>query len=544
MRNLRKIIFSIITGSLLSFFYVAGYYLDRYDSLNLLDAGLYLKLILVTVLMSGLVYVLWTVVAGRKSKLTCQGNPVSGKLGRVLSFVTSHWGIVVILMLCWLPTLLSLFPGVFSYDAHQEWSEIQSGMITSHHPVIHVILLGGLVEGFYQLTGNYNLGMAIYSVLQMFVLANMLAWTVGYLKEFGISIKWRVFAVAFYCLSPVVKLFSVCATKDVIFAGAELLFVMLLVFFFCRREAFFASKKKKIGFVIAALATMIFRNNGLYIVIVMLAVMLVSCKSYWKKFMLLLLPIAICYGIYIGPFYRLLSVTPGGVQEMLSVPIQQMARVYNYDYESLEMQDVELLYQILPKENLEAYRSTVSDFVKCGFNQQAFGENKKDFFELWIKWGVKHPLTYINSFLVGTVDFWYPHAIIDGYKDVYGKSSYFDYKVDKPGEEIVLLPQLHEWYEYLSWDKDAQKVPFIFLLLSPGWYFVVFVVVFMYLWCCGKKKLVMPLLTLLFSMLTLLLGPIALVRYVLILYFIFPVLLTMFVHPEHYISISHERNAE
>lgn len=50
---------------------------------------------------------------------------------------------VLILLICWTPAWLSLFPGAFAYDAYSEWEQIKNGMVTAHHPVIHVLLLGG-----------------------------------------------------------------------------------------------------------------------------------------------------------------------------------------------------------------------------------------------------------------------------------------------------------------------------------------------------------------------------------------------------------------
>lgn len=125
---------------------------------------------------------------------------------------------------------------------------------------------------------------------------------------------------------------------------------------------------------------------------------------------------------------------------------------------------------------------------------------------------------------------------MDGYKDPYGRSSYFDYRVAEPGQEVVLLKGLHEFYEKLSWDKAAQQKPLAFLTLSPGWYFLVFVVVFMYLWCYKKRKLLLPLLVPLLTMATVLLGPMALVRYVLIFFYGFPLIMAMLLKPEAFLA--------
>ena len=63
----------------------------------------------------------------------------------------------------------------------------------------------------------------------------------------------------------------------------------------------------------------------------------------------------------------------------------------------------------------------------------------------------------------------------------------------------------------------------MFLLLSPGWYLIIFLHVLLYLWYRKRYQQMIPLIAVLLYFCTLLLGPIALVRYILILYFIFPV---------------------
>ncbi len=539
MRNrIRRLVFAGITGVILSFCLVAGYYLDSFDSLDLLSGEFYWKFFLGALL-------LWAAVWGgfealpvfwkRYVKKPVGGTQkkAAGKLLQALEGLRLPYVLcVAVMLLCWLPALLSIFPGAFSYDAYEEWTQVRDGMITSHHPVLHVLLLGGLVEGFYSLTGSYNVGIAVYSVLQMLLLSNAFALSIFFQKKFRLSGVWQLFSLIFYCASPVIQLFSICATKDVLFTAAQLMFLQMVILFYCKREEFFSKKSLLAAFGIFTFFTMTLRNNGLYIALIICICMLAACRKekreYRIKLALVFAGILAAYGLYTGPFYSILSVKPGGVEEMLSVPIQQMARVYRYDYDTLGEEELELLYAVLPQENLEAYRPTVSDFVKAGFQEEVFSENRMAYLRLWAEWGLKHPLTYVNSFLVNTVDFWYPFAVIDGYRDAYGKSSYFDYMVDRPGEEVVLLKGFHRYYEAISHDKAVQKNGWSFLFLSPGWLLSLFWIFFLRIWCEKQYRLMVPLLVFLLTLLTALLGPIALVRYVLIFFFGFPTLLALF----------------
>lgn len=529
VKRSRKVIFAVAMGACLSFCYVAGPQLDIYDSLDMKDAGFYLKWLLGVVLASGVCYLLWEVLDRAGEKLTKKGF-----FGEGICFRLPYWLCVLLLLLCWLPAWLSVFPGAFAYDAFDEWQQVRDGMLTSHHPLAHVLLLGGLTEGLHSLTGSYNVGIAVYTFLQMFILSNVFARSLSFMREFHVPDFFRWFAFLFYGLSPVIQLFAVSATKDVLFSAAQLMFLMDLIRIGCGRGDFFADAGRRVSFCIKAFLVMILRNNGLYIVLFTLAVLLAVCRKQWKRLAVVLLGVGILYGAYVGPLYSALHVLPGGVEEMLSVPLQQMARVHRYDRASLEQQDLELLYGIVPKESLDSYRATVSDFVKKGFIREEYERHKGDFFWLWCRWGLEHPMTYLNSFLINTVDFWYPHAVVDGYRFGDGRSSYFDYKVSEPGEEIILLPGAHEYYAAISLDPQIQRRPFVFLALSPGWYLVMTAMIFLYLWRCRRQGFLLAGIMFLVSILTVLLGPVALVRYVLILYFAFPLLLSAGLCPDAY----------
>lgn len=529
IRKRRKVFWAFFTGVILAFCYIAGANLDMEDTFNLSSISFYLKWLLGSAIATVLLLGIWEIAIKIDEYLSH-----SKKLE---NFDLPYWVYVIIIFLCWIPVLLSIFPAAFSYDAHQQWQEIRSWNISSHHPVLHTLIVGGCVEGFYHLTGSYNVGIAVYTIVQMLIMANVCAYTIKFLKSYKINGVLQICSLAFYCLSPVMQLFAINCTKDVLFTGASLLFFLFTIDLCCRREEFFNSKKKQAGFVLSAFFTGTLRNNGLYVVIIITILLAFLCRNYLKKYILLMLFMLLPYLVYIGPIYAMVGITKGGVQEMLSVPIQQMTRTYHYNKEELLEEEIELLYQLIPQEYLELYKPTVSDPVKTGFQQEVFKNHIAKYGRLWMEWGIKYPVTYIKSFLLNTSDFWYPNAVVDGYKKLPGKSDYFDYQVDEPGTEIILLPKFHEYYEKISSDAETSQKPFMFLILSPGWYFWIFLIVFSYIICYKKKQLIMPLMIVLLSWLTVLLGPMALVRYVLILFYAFPVFISMFVQTSRFMSI-------
>lgn len=517
----RRLFFAGITGFTSAFCIVAGKSLDVDYALPIKEPAFYIKWLIFSVLLGGLIYAIW--LFWENTPILNAAYPkILQKAGKFESKLKGYM-IVIFLVVMWIPAWLSIFPGAFSYDAYDEWQQVHLGNITAHHPVLHVLLLGGLVENIFRLTGSYNAGIAIYVLMQMFLLAAVFTYTIQFLREQMINPLLRLFAILFYACSPVIKLFANCATKDVLFTASLLLFIINMWRICISPELFFKKISWQIMFCISGFFSMVMRNNGFYAIIISFIILLPLCRKYFIKYIRVLAVTGILYFIYIGPFYNIVQVSPGGLQEMLSVPLQQLARVYCYDKETYTIEEIEYLEKIVAQENWERYRPTVADYVKSGFIQEEYMKNPAQFWNIWIQTGCKKPLTYVNSFLLGIVDYIYPFAIIDGYQDVYGASSFFDYKVSPPGEVQVLLPRLHNIYEKVSTDKETQKLPGMFLLLSPGWYLMILVVLFMYLWYKKSYRQLIPLVVVLLYFATLFLGPIALVRYVLILYYLFPV---------------------
>jgi len=71
------------------------------------------------------------------------------------------------IFLSWLPVWLALYPGAFAYDAEFAYEQIRTGELTSHHPVLHTLILGNAVRLGNLSGGGYNLGIAVYCLLQM-----------------------------------------------------------------------------------------------------------------------------------------------------------------------------------------------------------------------------------------------------------------------------------------------------------------------------------------------------------------------------------------
>ena len=244
---------------------------------------------------------------------------------------------------------------------------------------------------------------------------------------------------------------------------------------------------------------------------------------------MLLLPVALFLAVNTGMTKILTGPDTKEYQEMLTVPISQLARAYNYQKDVFSKEDILLLHRYLPEENLNHYEPLCTDLLKVGFNNEAFSEDKSSFVKLWLRIGKKAPAVYVNAWLLTSYGYWYPYASLNVYAGrtvytfTYDESSYFGYEVEKPGTRTSLIPAIDTFFRTISLTRSFQKIPVIRLFFAPAFWFFVF------LWqlffrgfrrrFCGAVCFLPVFLT----WLTVLLGPCSLVRYVIILWFLVPV---------------------
>ncbi len=441
-----------------------------------------------------------------------------------------------IIFLCYLPVFLAVYPGFFVYDAQDELMQVVTRNFSTHHPLVHVLLLGGVIQLVHKISGSYNLGIACYTLFQMLVMSCIFSFAVCCLRREGMGKRAGAVITAYFGLFPTIVMFALCSAKDGLFTGMLLIMVLMLRELLRQGELFFQKKGYAALFAGSSLCMMLLRHNGFYAFLVFSVIFLLLHKvtgltGCRRKLLLLLGAVFVGYFIINRGLAFVLQADASENQEMLTVPIQQMARVYTMEGDTLSEEEKDTLYEILPREALERYTPKVSDGVKVSFCNEAYEKDPGKYLKLWAKTGLHHPFAYLNAWFMTSYGFWYPGTVIDVYRGntvftfTYEDSSYFGYEVEEPGERHSLIPWLNECYRWLSLEPGIQQIPVISWLFSPGFLFFVTIYVLLYFLYRGDHRRLVPYLLPLLIWMTVILGPTYLVRYVVFLWVLLPVLL-------------------
>jgi hypothetical protein len=348
---------------------------------------------------------------------------------------TPSWRLAVIaaliMLVLWLPWLLAWWPGIIFNDSLSSIFQA-SGIIpySNHHPFLYTIFIKVCLKLAHVFGLSNTEGCAIYTFIQMMLMAGTFGYTFTWLatrltsKRTVRAVIALALALLFGLLSPIPS-YAIAMWKDPLFSTALLLLTVLLAEFLLSRGAAAHKRSWRITFILSALAACFLRNNGIYILVALfLCFAGAALYQYRHKpataptnpqqrkhlrpaaiAAVLAVSVIAVSSIVQGPVYKALGITSSGKEEMLGIPLNQVARVAATGG-VLTDEQAAYLDELFP---LEEYASTytpgLTDTLKWDdrFNVSAFDWR---FVRVWFEVGLQNPIAYLESWALQTCGFW------------------------------------------------------------------------------------------------------------------------------------------
>ncbi len=328
-----------------------------------------------------------------------------------LLIILSGWAIY---MIAFYPTIITIdaynqlkaFWGLKNYYTDSVILLSESMLITNHHPVLHTLLLGGFVQ-LGKLLSNDNLGLFMYSILQIGILSSTLAYTIQYLKNQNVKNRFLYIVLFIYALVPVFPFYAMTATKDVMYTAFVILFIIEIHKIITQSEKI--SIKKMIYLIFLSMLVSLMRNNGILLILPIWIVLLFYSKENRKRIrsiLIIYICISLLYLQVLLPYFQISQVSK---REMLSIPFQQTARyIQNYDKE-ITQEEKGIINKVLKYDSIKNnYIPTISDPVKGTYNKYATDNDLKNYFRIWAKHFCKHPVVYLEATINNIYGYFYP----------------------------------------------------------------------------------------------------------------------------------------
>ena len=205
------------------------------------------------------------------------------------------------------------------------------------------------------------------------------------------------------------------------------------------------------------------------------------------------------------------------MSEMLSWPIQQLARARNLHGERLEGWEKQAVNELMPDGSWAKYLPTISDPVKFDFDAERLKADPGKYLKAYLSIGRKCPKAYFDALLMHTYSFFYPYSeySVAGYYLQMGVSEeYYDWCDFERITQQSLAPKVLSSLSWRFGAKGAMQIPVIGYLFNMGaivWAMLFFALREAYL---GRKRGFACALLPVLLWGTFLLGPVMAGRYV------------------------------
>lgn len=319
---------------------------------------------------------------------------------------------IVLILLAWLPYFLRYYPGLLTADSCAQVAQaLGIAQLTNHHPIFHTGIISIFINTGNLFLGDINKSVALYIIFQMIAMATAFSIVLQYISKKNAPLIVRIVILLYYMFYPINALFSITMWKDILFAGIIPIYVILTIELINNPKNFLEKRKFIFYYVIVSILVMFLRNNGLYIVILNLPIIILILKKYWKKMITISLIILLMYFSLKTIIFGIFNVKNGSVGEMLSIPLQQIARTKKYHKEEMDTETIEEINRFFKCENIEEkYNPIISDPVKAELNNDYFDNNKVRFLKLWFKLLKVYFKDYVESFISNSYGYYYPEA--------------------------------------------------------------------------------------------------------------------------------------
>lgn len=304
------------------------------------------------------------------------------------------------------------WPGICTPDSFGQMGQVLNNNFSNHHPVYHTLIIKIIAGSVFALFGNADLAVCSYSIFSIICLSACFSFSIFTLKEIGLSRVWLLVITFLFAFLPYNIIYSFTMWKDVYFA----IFVCLFCVCFYRVWNS-VGKHLKINYCmlfISGVFVCLFRTNAIFAFIVLTILCFTLLNKNYKVIKKIIL-ITLCVGIFLRfPLLALLHIPQPDDGEALSVPCQQIAKTY-IKYKDLDQSQKDFVNSLIPLSQLESkYVPGFADYIKNPIRDSLAIKERNDgrikvlynFFDVYIKYGIKHPLTYFTAWVDQTNKFW------------------------------------------------------------------------------------------------------------------------------------------
>lgn len=315
----------------------------------------------------------------------------------------------IVLAGAWCPVFIAYYPGIMPEDATISVAMALGQMPWDNHFPVFYSLIVGLFISIGNALHHVNLGIALYSIVQLAAMAALTGYFLQWLQKKGVNKIYVYFCLAYYAAAPLFGNYAIVMWKDPWFSGLLVLLAIFLYENVARKRQAFLEKKSLLVYTGLIVMMCLMRNNGIYIAVLINLCLLIVYRKHVKRVLAALAGSVLLVYLITGPIYVTVFSAESLFVESIGIPLQQMVRTVATGG-NLDEEDQKFMDGLLPIEKYKDYYNPfLVDPVKWApeFDNEYLESHKKEFFQTWWSMLTKNFGTYVEQYLMGTYGFWH-----------------------------------------------------------------------------------------------------------------------------------------
>lgn len=413
----KEMVFWSIISAFFSIFMLIGRYEDKYVDLKF-------PIIAVPMFIGYFVFFRYCILFVYE-KIKNGQNKLSAP-GKITNWVFEEHiilGVAAFMIVCRIPYLLFFYPGSMTWDGGvQICSFYGKELFTNHHPPLLSFVYGAIAK-YSDLWNIPNVGMFMIPVMQTLVSTWAIIRVCQLMSRRKTPYWTRWLVLLYYSAFTVWCISDVTVIKDSLYYPFTLLFFVQVAYCLYDKQKYFAQKRNIIFFILDAVLICETRNNGIYVVLFtmffMLFVIQKQKKVWFTFFCVISIGIVMLLEKVIYPAAGVITLE--AKVDTYCIMYQQTAAYYAKHPDDVTQEEYEVLNTLFDYEKAaNEYNPRLADWVKNCMRVQegspddptasAFAAIKNDYLKVWLAQGLRHPLTYISTFIDCSYGYYYPEV--------------------------------------------------------------------------------------------------------------------------------------
>lgn len=275
------------------------------------------------------------------------------------------------------------------------------------YPLIYSLILSFTYKFYYFIFNSISLGYFFTSITQILFVDFIESYVICWFNRMFKNKISTIILVLYFSFVPIILNYNSALIKDSIFSVLLLLLIPLMYELIITDGKCLNDSKYVIKFSSLIGFSSLIRNNGFISFILLISIMLIKYKKYWKQLMSIFVMFFLISNIVLvlPSKYKKESL----FQEKIAIPIQQVSYALITNYESFSSDELEYINKLLDVNTIQnKFDSNDVDAIKWEekFNRLYLNETKLQFMKIWFNHLTINFKDYVKIYFKFLDDLW------------------------------------------------------------------------------------------------------------------------------------------